>query len=590
MPTSIIFKTLHAGLLASGVVGPILIAPAWHSEAASAAPVKASHAPAPPEVYVDTRLTPPTGRTIQVKQGGDLQKALNEAKPGDAIVLQAGAVYTGPFTLPVKEGGQGWITIESSDLRQLPQPGTRVSPADAAHMPKLQASYESVVRTAPGAGHYRLIGLEVRPGPPRTKLLGKVLEWLGGIGAADAADAPGAAFLENLMVFGSSDNDTLASLPDHIIIDRCYLHGDPKIGARRGIAMNARGGAVIDSYISDIKKVGEDAQAISSWNGPGPYKIVDDYLEAAGENVMFGGQDPSIKDLVPSDIEVRGNLFTKQLSWKSGAPGFQGSHWQIKNIFELKNAQRVLVEGNVFQYNWAQAQTGYSILFTVRDQDGNAPWSVVQDVTFRDNVVAHVANGVNILGNDDNNHSQQAQRILIANNLFEDVGGSWGPGILLLMDNGSQDVTFTHNTALQTGTLIYGDGKPDQGFIYTDNIGFQNQYGMIGTNHGPGLSSINAFFPGAQLRRNAIIGASSSMYPSDNFFPHNLRAVGFAAAADQDYRLLPGSAYKAEADDGGDIGVDMDELCSAMGRYGARLTRTVPSCQVKQQAMNHRHD
>src|SRR5579871_1833326 len=126
MPTSFIFKTLHAGLLASGVIAPILIAPAWHSEAASAAPAKVSHAPAPPQAYVDTRFAPPTGRILQVKQGGDLQKALNEARPGDAIVLQAGAVYTGPFDLPVKKDGQGWITIESSDLRQLPQSGTRV--------------------------------------------------------------------------------------------------------------------------------------------------------------------------------------------------------------------------------------------------------------------------------------------------------------------------------------------------------------------------------------------------------------------------------------------------------------------------------
>src|SRR6185312_5332261 len=267
------------------------------------------------------------------------------------------------------------------------------------------------------------------------------------------------------------------------IVDRCYLHGDPVIGARRGIAMNARSGAVVDSYIADIKKAGEDAQAISGWNGPGPYKIVDDYLEAAGENVMFGGQDPSIQDLVPSDIEVRGNHFAKKLAWKSGEPGYQGTDWQVKNIFELKNAQRVLVEGNLLEYNWVQAQNGYSILFTVRDQDGGAPWSVVQDVTFKDNVVRHIANGINILGQDDDYSSQQAKRILIANNLFEDVGGPWGNGNMLQMDNGSLDVTFTHNTVLQTGTLVYGDGKPDLGFIYTNNIAFQNQYGMIGTNH-----------------------------------------------------------------------------------------------------------
>lgn len=528
------------------------------------------HAPQAPREYVDTRYAPATGRTVDVPEGADLQAAVDKAQPGDTLVLKAGAVYTGPITLKPKQGN-GWITLVSSDLKQLPPQGTQVSPKDAPHMPKVEASYESVIRTAPGAGHYRLVGLEVRPGPARPGT--KVLAWIKG-----SQQPARSAFLENLMVFGSSDNTTLDSLPDHIIVDRCYLHGDPDIGARRGVAMNARGGAVVDSYIVDIKKAGEDSQAISTWNGPGPYKIVDDYLEAAGENVMFGGQDPSIKDLVPSDIEVRGNHFAKKLAWKKGEPGFQNTNWQVKNIFELKNAQRVVVEGNLFEYNWAQAQNGYSILFTVRDQDGGAPWSVVQDVTFKDNVIRHVANGINILGQDDDHQSQQSKRILIANNLFEDVGGPWGNGNLLQMDNGSADVTFTHNTALQSGTLVYGDGKPDTGFTYTNNIALQNQYGMIGTDHAPGLSSINAFFPGADLKRNAIVGASSAQYPSDNFFPHSLSAVGFAGAVGHDYRLAPSSAYRAKADDGSDIGVNVDQLCKSLDQYGEHLSAQVPSC------------
>src|SRR5439155_6309552 len=99
----------------------------------------------------------------------------------------------------------------------------------------------------------------------------------------------------------------MEDLPHHIVFDRCYLHGDPTKGARRGIAMNSRYAAVIDSYLSDFKEVGADSQAIDGWNGPGPFKIVNNYLEGAGENVMFGGTDPSIADLVPSDIEIRHN-------------------------------------------------------------------------------------------------------------------------------------------------------------------------------------------------------------------------------------------------------------------------------------------
>ena len=42
----------------------------------------------------------------------------------------------------------------------------------------------------------------------------------------------------------------------------------------------------------------------------------------------------------------------------------------MKNSFELKNARRVLVEGNVFEHVWAAAQTGFAVLFTTRNQGG----------------------------------------------------------------------------------------------------------------------------------------------------------------------------------------------------------------------------
>src|SRR6266700_6564662 len=116
------------------------------------------------------------------------------------------------------------------------------------------------------------------------------------------------------------------------------------------------------------------------WNGAGPFKIGNNYLEATGENVMFGGADPSIRNLVPSDIEIRHNHFFKPTSWRNV--------WAaVKNLFELKNAQRVFVEGNVFENNWAAAQAGWAVQFTVRNQDGRAPWSTIEDVTFRKNIV-----------------------------------------------------------------------------------------------------------------------------------------------------------------------------------------------------------
>src|SRR5688572_24629114 len=56
------------------------------------------------------------GSVVQLDRNGNLQRAIDDARPGDTIVLEAGAVYKGPFTLPVKSGNE-FITIQSSRLR-----------------------------------------------------------------------------------------------------------------------------------------------------------------------------------------------------------------------------------------------------------------------------------------------------------------------------------------------------------------------------------------------------------------------------------------------------------------------------------------
>src|SRR6266513_2605324 len=283
--------------------------------------VVAAAEPALPRVYIDSTYVSPTGKTIAVAAGGNLQAALVAARPGDVITVAAGATYRGPFTLP-KKPGAGWITVRTSGPDSSLPPGTRVTPAHAALMPRLVAASGSVITTAAGAHHYRFIGMEVSP-------------------------APG-VFLYNLISLASQDGSA-AGLPHDIIFERSYLHGDPVKGTRRGIAFNSGAAAVIDSHLADFKEMGADSQAICGWNGPGPFKIVNNYLEGAGENVMFGGADPSIYGLVPSDIEIRRNHFAKPLTWKVDHPEYAGTAWTVKNLFELKNAHRVLVEGNLFE-------------------------------------------------------------------------------------------------------------------------------------------------------------------------------------------------------------------------------------------------
>src|SRR6185436_18219221 len=98
--------------------------------------------------------------------GGDLQQALDQAAPGDTIVLEAGAVFTGNYILR-KKTGYGLITLISSASGSLPTDNRRVSLADAAYMPKLVTpSSNSLITTEDGAHDYRFVGIEftVKPG------------------------------------------------------------------------------------------------------------------------------------------------------------------------------------------------------------------------------------------------------------------------------------------------------------------------------------------------------------------------------------------------------------------------------------------
>src|SRR5436190_13154796 len=78
-----------------------------------------SSAPELPRILLDTTYIAPTGNILNVTAGGNFQAALNAANPGDVIVLQAGATFSGNFILPNKPGS-GWVIIRTSAEAVLP--------------------------------------------------------------------------------------------------------------------------------------------------------------------------------------------------------------------------------------------------------------------------------------------------------------------------------------------------------------------------------------------------------------------------------------------------------------------------------------
>ena len=471
------------------------------------------------------------GSTITVNAGADLQRAINNAQAGDTLLLQAGATFSGNFVLPAKSGN-AVITIRSSAPDgALPNGSTRIGPSFASNLPKLSSpNTVSALATAPGAHHYRL----------------QCLEFLANaLGQGDVL----------MLGDGSSAQNTLAMVPHDLVVDRIYIHGDPTVGQKRGIGLNSASTTIINSYIAGIKSDGQDSQAIAGWNGPGPYTITNNYLEAAGENFLIGGSDPSIPGLVPSDITFTYNYLTKQLAWQSQ------SNWNVKNLLELKNAQRVTIDHNVLEHNWAAAQTGYAVLFTPRNQDGTAPWTVVQQIQFTNNLVRHVSSAINILGTDDINPSKLTNNIVVRNNLFDDVNWNYGGDGRFLLIEGGDSIAIDHNTIIQTGnSVVYADGPPVSNFTFTNNICPDNQWAIMGAGLAPGLATIQKFFPGSTIRGNVIAGANPANYPASNYYPASLSAVGFVDMAGHNYALTTGSPYARGATDGTAVGCDVSRL------------------------------
>jgi regulation of enolase protein 1 (concanavalin A-like superfamily) len=583
-----------------------------------------------------------------------LQAAIDAAAPGDTILLRAGQTFTGNFILRNKNtSSTAFITITSdAPATDLPADGVRLIPEGKTNWntrksalarlvgPGGTGKSTPVVRTAAGAHHYRLQFLDID-------------------GVANVG-------YETLVGFGASTGqNSLADVPYALVIDRSWLHGHPTKGMKRGIYLNSKSTDVLNSYFEDFFNMNE-AQAIGGTNGPGPFRIINNHLEGAAENVMFGGDDPQISNLVPSDIEIRGNYIVKDLAWrnvilntpsrptasvsstsgsvaagthyfkvvavlssggadgfsipsaetsiaapgsraitlswpavsgadkyriyrgtssngqsvylettgtqtsftytgtseKSGAPKATGTKWVVKNLLELKNAQRVTIDGNVFENNWEAGQQGYSILFTPRNQSGGAPWAVVQDVTVKNNTIRNVAAAFHILGTDDLRPSQRTRNITIRNNIAEKVDRVWGnTGRFISISEAPVNLVVDHNTIDGTGTVVEIMAGAVTGFQFTNNIARHNTYGIKGQNVATGNATLAAFFPSANFRANVLAGGQASAYPTGNYFPPAADFnTQFVSVSSSDWRLAASSAYNNKATDGTDIGADVGAL------------------------------
>ncbi len=549
-----------------------------------------------PRVYVKSALsdTPANGKTRIVKEGDALQQVIDNANCGDTLELQAGATFTGTFRLPAKSCDDAhWIILRTNAPdTALPPEGTRLTPcyagvASLPGRPEFRCSsgrnvlakleFDGQGGSGPlwfmdGANHYRLIGLEITRGNPKANLTAL-------------------AFLKQ--------DDTA----HHIVFDRVWIHGNARDETARGLAMKGMTYvAVVDSTFSDFHCVAlgacTDAQALGNGGGNtpgGPYKIVNNFLEASGENIMFGGAPAT---MTPADIEIRHNYIFKPLIWKAGTPGFVGGEsgrpFIVKNHFELKNAQRVLFEGNVLENVWGGfTQTGFSILLTPKNQENRCPACRVTDVTIRYNRIRNVASVLSIANvlAAAGGASAAGERYSIHDLLVQDVQGKdfGGFGVFAMVISNRpplRDVRIEHVTAFVPRaimSILNISGQKMANFTLANNIFSTSGDREIGSagggpancafrpdRQGP-VGIFESCFENSTFTHNMIVGGSN--WPKGNIVVKDAAAAGiqdFREGGPNEYRLCrqkdeTSSCKKASpaissGSDGKDIGAGLDAI------------------------------
>lgn len=454
---------------------------------------------------------------LDISAGGSVQDALNKAAPGDEVVLQAGARFVGAITLPAKADGPP-IVVRSGGALQ----AGRINDAQLPAMATLTPGQNSpCIEGGSQSRNWKFVGINLEFEPA----------FVGG---------------ECVVLQGAHN----------IAFDRVRIVPPDTGVCKRGIRGNGTLITVENSFIDRVWVPGQDSQAFCAWDGAGPYTLRNSFFGAGSENVMFGGANSASPANIPSDILVERCHFAKPLEWK-------GKPHTVKNLFELKSARRVIIRQNIFENNWTDAQAGMGILFTVRNDEGGNPWSVLEDVLFERNILRNTEGGINILGFDMYQMSGQAQRITIRHNLLMNTGDK-----AMIIGGEVGDVTIENNTFVNAWTPLYlyrGDVWPSAEKLaakrsakiaiagkltYRNNLAYHREYGVMGEDAGIGSPAL-ALASTAEWGPNVLAGGGNYSYPSGTMRPTEQE---HASQFTTDYGLIEGSKYIGAGSDGGNLG------------------------------------
>lgn len=354
----------------------------------------------------------------------------------------------------------------------------------------------------------------------------------------------------------------------------------------------------------------EGAQSLIAGNGPGPVLLQNNTISSSGLPVHF--DDSGGTWFYRHDYVVRRNLFTAPMTQQAGGPQSDGFHYFHRNMLEWKGGQRILVEGNIFEHNFADVTPlGAPLVITPRS-GGYTTDVMIRNNTFRDNGGAIHLSAVDSFSP----VSKPLERVAIVNNLFHHNNGYLyavnavrpsATGILVYYGYAAADFVFDHNTVFDNRgsdpVFLHLATNPLEGTTITNNFLWINddagRSGVDGEGYGNCAGYARSLMdcvliagtgrPSYKFENNVLMpGWKSSQTPSTLLDAATLRSAysGLAnmvidgSSIDDrliqagyspfslmglDFKLSTQSQYSRAASDGRAIGADMNELEVAQG-------------------------
>lgn len=539
-------------------------------------------------LYTPTRPTPPVGgdlltvglgKMYPATQAG-LQAAMDAANRGDIIEISAGeTINIGSSPLIMKrKAGSGYVWVRSSAHTAF-APNVRAGASDSSNM-------ATIVKTVGSFGFAMIVEYIESEGETTHSWCWEGIEFTC---SHTTGTVSAIISLIRDTVLGFCHSQLWE--PHDLYFLHCYIHGDGTHNVAVGLEGTGESCGIWDSTIDDILSNAQDCQAIGIPTGTGNFIADNCRLSATGECFMAGGGYQQISGVQLSDITFRRCEFTWLDAW-------YGSGYVLKNTFEIKVVDRLLVEDCIIHNCWAAGQTGECLVLKNTTTDS---WAVAMNMTFRRCKFYDASGVANLLtiqgiptvqpGMSDilfdncvgwNLNREAGHVVSLYEGCFFQHSPSNGTYPNQFMDRVQvRHCTFVHDEPGQSSATsanflrLTGGSGVEPGcrqWFFRDNVlsmwGASDTIRQGITSTGPptrtGTTALNALIQNYSFGGNLWIGN----YTTGNFPSGNTKAASYAAAGFQnwaagDLRLSSASPGKGAGQYGGDCGANIPQVDEA---------------------------